>query len=167
MNQLNFLIKNTKGREQELEEFFKTNFADKISKLTDFKFSSTEHNSIYYCYGFIADTFGNHTDTYRSGVPILTLDMAIYLYANKPYPKWMMVWRDSNPLFKEKCFVLGKFNACYAAVESNHFDDYINNEKYYIVSWDHAEDISNVLEVNISQIAEKFNVKPENLKIIK
>ena len=99
------------------------------------------------------------------GYEILTIDELLDFQANE-YPKVMEVSEDGDSWFKRVVFMEknGMFlawNAAESIEEAEH--------EVYTCSWEFAREIqpATTLELTIDQIAEKFNVSPEQIKIKK
>jgi hypothetical protein len=87
----------------------------------------------------------------------------------KEFPKYMMVSDHPNSMPLEKRLVIARINACYIAVALGDESNYNNNKYFEAVSWKCATEIDEhkILELTIDEIAEKYNVNPEQIKIKK
>jgi uncharacterized protein YjaZ len=90
------------------------------------------------------------------------------LEEEKIFPRYMMVTEKKGYKF-EKRLVLGKFGAMYVAVNKYQEENFNKGEKYNVCSWNFAKEIEEprILEITIDDIAKKFNVLPEQVKIKK
>jgi hypothetical protein len=84
----------------------------------------------------------------------------------KKFPRYMLVGSSIGDC-NCKRLVLGKFNACYIAVYEDYEDQYLNNKSYATATWDYAKELDDFLEVTLDEIAKKFGVESNKLKIKK
>lgn len=116
------------------------------------------------CYNYKTRQFGCKTHYISKAYEILTIDQLLDFQANE-YPKVMEVSDNGNDWVKRVVFMEknGKFLAWNAAESIEEAENDI-----YTYTWEFAREIpAPTLELTIDQIAEKFNVSPEQIKIKK
>ena len=126
-----------------------------------------KHGDSYRYYGVIDGVFDNYSETFVNdlGAEIITL----------PEPEWkpkrgdrVLVW-DNEGDERERIFITQIEGDIYPYVAVNFLleGNFIRGEKFTTVGWKNMKPIPQVKEVTMQEIAEKFGVEVEQLKIKK
>jgi hypothetical protein len=153
-----FLMQLTKENQKELKEYI---------------------DKTYLCHGFGIDQIGDYYGIIDGNVRYIQskiinnfnkqfIIQSLSELEEKTFPRYMMVGSVYDRCVYRR-LVLGKFNAKYIAIQGGYEKYYEEQKNYSVATWEFVKEIEEpkILEITIDEIAKKFNVNPEQIKIKK